>query len=343
MSARVRLGVPSIALAVLSACASTPRLVGARRATVDHRGDFVVVPLGVEGGLDESNLSAYLLAVRGDDRWVALDAGTLYAGLRAALARGAFGDAPVAGAQASYRDVRAALTRRVRAVLVSHPHFDHVAGLVLNAPDDAPRSIYASARTLDALRDHVFAQPVWANFLDEGAAPRVGRYHPVRLAYGEPRDVSDTPFRVTAYPLAHAGDEASTAFLVESAQGSVLYLGDTGPDAVEHTQRLADLWRTVAPRVRAHTLRAVFLECSYADPRPEGQLFGHLTPRWVRAELDALAEQAQGLEGLTVVVTHVKPGESDGVPARARVRAQLGDAYRGARFVWPEQGVAFGL
>ena len=55
---------------------------------------FVTVPLGTAGGLDEGNLSSYLLSVRGDGRWVALDAGTLHGGLRAAVARGALPGGP---------------------------------------------------------------------------------------------------------------------------------------------------------------------------------------------------------------------------------------------------------
>ncbi len=38
---------------------------------------FTVVPLGVKGGLDESNLSSYLVAAGGTDEYIALDAGTL--------------------------------------------------------------------------------------------------------------------------------------------------------------------------------------------------------------------------------------------------------------------------
>jgi len=47
---------------------------------------FKVIPLGVKGGLDESNLSAYLIAPEGSDTYVCLDAGTIYNGVAKAFA-----------------------------------------------------------------------------------------------------------------------------------------------------------------------------------------------------------------------------------------------------------------
>ena len=48
---------------------------------------FQVVPLGVKGGVDESNLSAYSLSVAGTNEYVCLDAGTVHAGIQKAIER----------------------------------------------------------------------------------------------------------------------------------------------------------------------------------------------------------------------------------------------------------------
>ena len=51
---------------------------------------FEIIPLGVKGGSDESNLSSYMVAPANSDQFVCLDAGTLYAGIRKSIANGLF-------------------------------------------------------------------------------------------------------------------------------------------------------------------------------------------------------------------------------------------------------------
>ena len=46
---------------------------------------FKIVPLGVLGGVDEGNMSAYMLAANGTNNYICLDAGTLYDGLKKAV------------------------------------------------------------------------------------------------------------------------------------------------------------------------------------------------------------------------------------------------------------------
>src|SRR5258708_24945445 len=92
---------------------------------------FKIIPLGVRGGNDESNLSAYALAVTGTNAFVCLDAGTLYYGIRQAIAAKLFEET-----------VLKVLRNNIKGYLISHPHLDHVAGLILNSPDDSPKPIY---------------------------------------------------------------------------------------------------------------------------------------------------------------------------------------------------------
>lgn len=292
---------------------------------------FTCVVLGASGGLDESDLTSYLLARAGSSDFVAFDAGTLRAAVRRAHWAGALeGIEPPEGDPWTYDAWF--LRERVRAYLVSHPHLDHVSGLALNATDDArTKPILGLTPTLDVLRDHVFNGLVWPNFTDEGAEPRLGTYRLVRLEPGAPRPIEGTGLVVEAHPLSHAGS-TSTAFLVGLEDGSaqVLYLGDTGPDPIERSDRLAALWDRVAPVVRAGRLRAVFVECSYPDDRPWDRLYGHLTPEWLARELGHLASKVRpagdsltALAGLRVVVTHVKPSLQRGPSARERIMAEL--------------------
>lgn len=322
----------------LLGCATTPG-PGATPRPADARFDVVV--LGGSGGLDEGDLTSVLVSRAGRGEYLALDVGTLYAGLVRAAQRGAFADLR----PSKWNDAATVLKDHLHGYFVSHPHLDHVAGLVIGSPEDTQKRIFGLAPTLEALRAHVFLSPLWANFLDEGPGA-INRYHLERLTPGTPVAVPGAELRVEAHELSHGADVTSTAFLVEADDAALLYLGDTGPDAVEQQGKLAALWARVAPLVREGRLRAVFLEASYPDPRDERLLFGHLTPRWIIAELDALAAavrpEAPGhaLRGLHVVVTHIKPRLERGADAREEVRRQLAPLEaRGVRVIVPEPGV----
>ena len=43
---------------------------------------FKIIPLGVFGGIDESNLSSYLISEPSKEAYLALDAGTIHTGLK---------------------------------------------------------------------------------------------------------------------------------------------------------------------------------------------------------------------------------------------------------------------
>ena len=58
---------------------------------------FDVVALGALGGIEDGNLSAWLVHPHGDDRAVTCDAGTLVNGLRVAEEKGAFDGHHAAG------------------------------------------------------------------------------------------------------------------------------------------------------------------------------------------------------------------------------------------------------
>lgn len=304
---------------------------------------FTVIPLGTAGGLDEGNLSSYLLAPAGANDLVALDAGTLMAGLRPARALGSLegmGQPP----DSPLTPEAFVLRERIKAYLVSHAHLDHVAGLAINSPDDAVKDLLGSAATIDAIRDHLFNWRIWPNFGNEGVMPQLKKYRYVRLAPGVPTPIAGTAMTVEALPLSHGG-EASTAFLLRAGSRYAAYFGDTGPDAVEKSRALADAWTRLAPLVRSRSLSCLFLEVSYPDGRPDGQLYGHLTPAWLMREMHALARAVdidrpeRALAGLTLFVTHVKPALARGEDPVARIAREL-EARNdlGLRLVFPEQG-----
>ena len=109
---------------------------------------FRCIPLGVEGGLNESNLPAYLLARIGSTDFVCLDAGTLFAGLRAARARGCFSDIAMPPDSTDSIEGRV-LRHHIKAYLITHTYFDHLGGLIVNSPADSAKPIMALEDTIE--------------------------------------------------------------------------------------------------------------------------------------------------------------------------------------------------
>jgi 3',5'-cyclic-nucleotide phosphodiesterase len=301
---------------------------------------FDVVALGALGGIQDGNLSAWMVHPHDDSRAVTFDAGTLVNGLRAAEDKGLL-DSVRMPAESKLSRTGYVLTDRIKGYLVSHGHLDHVAGLVIASPDDSKKPIYVLPSVGAVLAETYFNWQAWPNFTDRGKAPQLKKYPIVELTPGTAVPLQDTRMTVTAFPLAHGGVE-STAFLVECDGDAILYFGDTGPDAVEKTTKMNDVWKAVADKARQRKLKAILIESSYTSDRPDAQLFGHLTPKWIMQslhELDALAGGNNVLKDLPVVITHIKYALTREQP-QAQMRDELTAANDlGVRFLIPQQAM----
>jgi cAMP phosphodiesterase len=286
---------------------------------------FTVVPLGVRGGLDESNLSAYMVAAAGTQEYVCLDAGTLYSGIRKAVDNGSL-PAPAS----------AVLRSAIKAYFISHPHLDHVSGLIINSPDDSTKNIYGLASCLKVLENNYFTWESWANFGDAGEKPQLNKYHYVTMEPGREITVEHTTLSVKAFSLSHGAPYESTAFLLRSGDNYLLYLGDTGADTLEHSDKLHLLWQAVAPLIKTGQLKAIFIEVSFANAQPDKSLFGHLTPRLLMEEIKDLGSLSGkgALKGFPVVITHRKPSGDQEEVIRQELTA--GNPLQ-VRLLFPEQ------
>jgi cAMP phosphodiesterase len=260
---------------------------------------FKVIPLGVKGGNDEGNLSAYALAVTGTNAYVCLDAGTLYHGINHAIAARLF--------EGTAFEV---LRNNLKGYLISHPHLDHVAGLILNSPDDSPKPIYGLPFCLKILQEAYFNWKSWPNFGNEGEKPLLNKYRYATLSTDEEMPLEQTTMSVRAFALSHSHPYQSTAFLIRHADNYLLYVGDTGADAVEKSNKLYTLWQAISPLIGAGKLKAVFIEVSFTNSQPDQLLFGHLTPRLLMEEMKILNQLSGGLGDLPIVITHIKPSAS---------------------------------
>jgi len=308
---------------------------------------FRCIPLGVEGGLIESNLPAYLLAPIGSTDFVCLDAGTLLAGLRVARAQDCFSDIEMPPGSSDSIEGRV-LRHHVKAYLLTHTYIDHVSGLIMNSPADSAKPIMALEETIEGLQQHVFNWVTWPNF-GGGSEPKpIAKYQLVALEPGERSSIPGTAMSVEAQPLAHGVRTDSAAFLVDAEGHTVVYMGDTGPDHLEDRPTTLRLWERLVPLIRDDRLRAIYIESSYSDETPEDQLFSHLTPKWIMRAFRQLAgmvaprSPVTALAGLGVVITHIKPHLDVGEKTRDVVKRQLREQNDlGLRLVFAEQGKPF--
>jgi ribonuclease BN (tRNA processing enzyme) len=164
---------------------------------------------------------------------------------------------------------------RVRHVLVSHTHLDHLASLpmlldnVYQGGSDCV-TVYGNDAVLDCLGRDVFNDRLWPDFIRlSGERPPFLRLE--RLEPGRPVDLDG--LRITPVPVDHV--VPTLGFVVEDGSAAVVFPSDTGPTE--------EIWRRANA---AANLRAVFLEATF--PQAMAELAGiarHLTPALFAAEV----------------------------------------------------------
>lgn len=296
-----------------------------------QKASFQVVPLGVKGGVDEKNLSAYLVAPINTHDYICLDAGTINAGIEKAITNKVF--------SVSTNEV---LRKYIKGYFISHAHLDHVSGLIINSPADSSKTVYATKKCMEMMEKHYFNGETWANFGDEGPGIQLKKYHFQTLNFDEETKITNTTMTVKAFPLSHVNPFESTAFLIQNGNDSVLYLGDTGPDSVEKSNNLASLWQAVAPLLQQKKLKGIFIEVSFPNEQPDNALFGHLTPNHLMKELHKLEDLAGkgNLKNFKIIITHLKPPSQKIVKIIEQL--QKGNDL-GVELIIPEQGKRFEL
>ena len=302
---------------------------------------FDVIVLGALGGIQDGNLSSYLIRPHGDRNAITCDAGSLVSGLKVAQEKGVFSDVKVPDGSTD-SVVGHVLKNEIKGYLISHAHLDHLAGLVIASPDDSNKAIYGLPSVSAVIEQNYFNWMAWPNMLDRGKPPQLKKYHLEDLKPGEAKELTGTRMTVTPFPLNHGGAE-STAFLIESGDDAILCFGDTGPDEVQKASNMQDIWKAIADKVKQQKLKAIILEVSYTSDRPDNLLFGHLTPKWVHKTLQALDQEAGGnaLKELPVVVSHIKYSLTGEQPQEAiRKELETGNDL-GIKFVIPEQGALY--
>ena len=193
--------------------------------------------------------------------------------------------------------------RRIKRVILTHAHFDHIASLPLLIENLYGQShaleIFAPEPVLAVISRDLLNDRIWPDFrvLPSKARPTV-RLRPIS---------ENKPFRagrVVFTPFAVSHVVPAYGYIVSRPGRSVLFSGDTEP-----TDKL---WAAAA---RARDLKAIFLELSFSDAQIEvARASRHLTPGLV------LAEMLKAPPRVPIYLYHMKP------PSLARIRREIAAA-----------------
>lgn len=181
---------------------------------------------------------------------------------------------------------------RLKAVLLSHSHFDHardVATLGMNAYlGGYSFSIYSTAPVLEMLSASLLSGQIYPDFTKKPSEEKPA----VRLVTLEPfQEAEVADYRVLAVPIGHSVPAAG--YVVTSAEGrSLLYTSDTGPG-----------WAAPLKNLR---LDLIITELTSSDRFEAGMLkVGHLTPRVLKEELLSFRRLSGYLP--PVLLVHMSP------------------------------------
>lgn len=195
---------------------------------------------------------------------------------------------------------------RLRHILVSHCHLDHVKDVAMLADNVVGRightiDVVGTQRTLGALKRHVLNDVIWPDFTRIPTPMKpVLRLVPIRPGV----ETRVGPYRVRAVRVRHPVE--STAFLLRGRGGALAFSSDTGPTEA--------LWRDLAA---TRDLRALLCEVSFPNRMQAlADHVGHLTPRTLAGEIAKLEAR------VPILLYHLKPAYE---PAVRREVLRLGD------------------
>jgi ribonuclease BN (tRNA processing enzyme) len=179
---------------------------------------------------------------------------------------------------------------KVRRVIVTHAHFDHVATLPFFFENVYGRTdqidILAPADVLTPLRKHLFNDALWPDFSRIPSRQHASlKFRPLRE--GRPYCADG----LTIMPIAVSHIVPTYGYRISVPGASILFSGDTGP-----TRRL---WRVADETA---DLKAIFLEVSFGnDLAPVARASKHLTPSMLPREIGKTRRK------VPVYLYHMKP------------------------------------
>ncbi|MDD2853651.1 MAG: 3',5'-cyclic-nucleotide phosphodiesterase [Desulfuromonadaceae bacterium] len=177
----------------------------------------------------------------------------------------------------------------IRAILITHPHLDHIKELasladnLLIMGEENSFTVYGLDPVLESIKQHVFNNTIWPDFsrLPNAYSP-VLRWSPLESE----RSYPICGYTVTPFGVNHS--VAAAGYKIAREDASFIFSGDTGPTEL--------IWKAAAG------ISALIVEVSFPNELEQLAVKSlHLTPAMLARELEKLPEIPP-----LVLVTHVK-------------------------------------